>query len=401
MAFDMEKALADLDGKIDEKFKAYEGQMKESGDVSESIKADLKSLTEDFDGIKKDLMSTKDSLTAIRQGGVRLEQGEVQKSVGQQFVESEAFKAYKDGSTGKAKMEFKNTILGEGGSPQNPVDTIVPADRQAGIVPGAFRQLMIRDVIPRGATNSNTVEYTREASWTNNAAEAAEAAQKAESVLTFELVSDPVRTIAHFIKVSKQVLDDAPMLQSYIDLRMRHGVNQREEAQIIAGNGTSPNLKGLAHADNHTDLTLVTADNDLDATNRAKYQVVASDYMADLYLMNPADWGRIERKKTGISSDETYLAGQSSAISYLQNGMQPLLWGLPVLLSNSVTAGKFYCMARDATMFWDRQSVVVEIFDQNQDDVEKNLLTIRAEKRGAFGVFHPAAVIEGALPEAS
>lgn len=52
-------------------------------------------------------------------------------------------------------------------------------------------------------------------------------------------------------------------------------------------------------------------------------------------------------------------------------------------------------------MFWNRQGTTVEIFDQNEDDVEKNLLTIRAEMRGAFTVFKPAALVYGALPDAS
>lgn len=298
-------------------------------------------------------------------------------------------------------MEFKNTIIGEGGSPQDPVDTIVPYQHMAGIVEGAFRQLRVVDVIPTGSASGNTIHYTREASWTNNAAETAEAAQKPESVLTFEDANVPVRTIAHFIKVSKQVLDDAPMLRSYIDKRMRHGVEHRVETQIIAGNGTSPNISGMATTGNHTDLTVASADNDLDALNRAKYQVTGADYMANVYLMNPADWGRIERTKTGVSGDDSYLAGGDNAISYLANGMQPLLWGLPVLLSNNVTAGSFFCLDTAATMFWNRQGTTVEIFDQNEDDVEKNLLTIRAEMRGAFTVFKPAALVYGALPDAS
>ena len=405
MPFDMEKALGELQQKLDQKFTTYEGQLKESGDVSEGIKSDLKKMAEDHDAQLKELSdsvtSVKDDLTGLKQKGVKIEGKAPAKTIGQQFVESDSFKSYRDGQTGKARLEVKNTILGEAGTPQDPVDTLVPYQHMAGIIAGAFRQLRVMDVLPTGQATGNTIHYTRELSWSNGAAETAEGAQKPEATLTFEDATAPVRTIAHFLKVSKQVMDDAPMLQSYIDQRMRHGVNQRAETQVIAGNGTSPNLSGLTTTGNHTDLTVVTADNDLDAANRAKYQVIGADFMADMYVMNPADWGRIERTKTGISGDDSYLAGGDNAISYLANGMQPLLWGLPVLLSNSMTAGQFLCLARDATMFWNRQGTVVEIFDQNEDDVEKNLLTIRAEMRGAFTVFRPAAVIHGALPDAA
>lgn len=398
MAEDLIKALDTLETKLSEKFEGYEAELKSTGSVATEVKGDLKKMADDYEAMQKDVTALSDTLTSIQQKGVKLEQKAPPKSMGAEFVESESFKAYAEGRSGKARVEFKNTILGEGGSPQNPTDDIVAKDNMAGIVGGAFRALRLMDVVPMGTTNSNQVHYTREASWTNAAAETAEAAQKPEATLTFEGVDTPVRTIAHFLKVSKQVLDDAPALQSYIDRRLRHGVNNRLEAQIVAGNGTSPNISGMATTGNHTDLTVVTADNAFDALNRAKYQVIAADYTPDVVLMNPADWGALERTKTGISGDASYLAGGDAAISYLANGIQPLLWGLPVIMSNNVTSGKFFTLSTDAIMFWQRQGTVVEIFDQNEDDVEKNLLTIRAEMRGAFTVFRPAALIYGDVP---
>lgn len=399
MSEDLMKALDTLDGKIGEKFKAYETELKETGSVAAGLKGDLAKMAEDSAAMRKELTGVKDTVTAIEQKGVKLDRGEPKLSMGAQFIAGDSFKAFKEGRANKATMSFKNTIIGEGGSPQDPVDTIAHYQSVPGIVGGAFRALRLLDLIPRGQASSNTIHYTREASWTNAAAEAREAAQKAESTLTFEAIDEPVRTIAHFLKVSKQVMDDAPALQSYIDQRLRHGVLNRLEQQIVAGNGTSPNLQGMSATGNHTDLTLVTADNDFDAINRAKYQVIASDYQPNLVLVNPADWGRMERVKTGVSGDDRYL-GAEGVISYLNSGLQPMIWGLPVVASNNVTAGKVFVLSTNALMFWERQGVTVEIFDQNEDDVEKNLLTIRAEMRGAFTTFKPAAVIYGDLPDA-
>ena len=191
------------------------------------------------------------------------------------------------------------------------------------------------------------------------------------------------------------MLDDAPQLQSYIDARMRYGVNLRVEQQIIAGNGTSPNLSGILTTGNHTDATFVTADNNFDLANRMKYQVISADYNPDFYMMNPADWGGLERIHVG-ASDDRYV-GADGAVAYLNNGLVPTLWGLPVILSNSVTAGKIICMSSDAVMFWNRQNTTLEIFEQDDTNVQKNLLTIRAEARGAFTTFRPAAVIVGDL----
>lgn len=399
MSEDIKTALQALEGKLGEKFTSYEAQLKETGSVSAKVSADLKAMSEDHDKLTKEMAALTDQLTAIQQKGVKMDKGQKPQSLGEQFVNSDAFKNYRNGSANKAKIEFQNnTIIGEGGSPQNPTDDIVPKQYMPGIVGGAFRPLQILDAIPTGTATGNTVHYTRELLYTNAAAETAEGGQKPETTLTFEGVDTPVRTIAHFLKVSKQVLDDAPALRTYIDTRMSYGVRLRAEQQVVNGNGTSPNLSGILDSGNFTSLTAASADNDFDFANKAKYKVVESDYVPSVYMINPSDWGRMERLKKG-TGDASYI-GQEGAIGYLQNGLVPTLWGLPVIASNSVPAGTLICLSSDATMFWQRQGVTVEIFDQNEDDVEKNLLTIRAEMRGAFTVFRPAAVVAGTLPDA-
>jgi HK97 family phage major capsid protein len=386
----IENGIKRLDDKIDAKLKEYEEQREKDGAILKSTADALKSLTDQHKALS-------DALTELAQKGVKAESQPAMKSIGTEFIESDAFKSFKDGGTTKARVEIKNTILGESGSPQNPDDTLVGADRLPGIVGGAFRSLRLLDVIPVGTTGSNSIEYTREASWTNDAAETKEGAAKPESDLTFELVNVPVRTIAHFIKVSKQVMDDAPALGSYIDRRLRHGVQNRLQTQIVNGNGTSPNISGILDAGNYTSLSAATGDNKFDFANKAKYKVVEAEYEPTVYLINPQDWGAMERLKRG-TGDEGYVGGDGGVISYLQNGLQPTLWGLPVIASNAVPQGTLICLASDAVMMWQRQGVVVEVFEQDGDNVQKNLLTVRAEMRGAFSVFRPAAVVAGTLP---
>lgn len=391
---ELKKLLEESDKEVKKFFTQFEGQIKENGEATNKVRDELKAHSERNDQIAAEMKRLQDEITQIAQKGTRGEEGnEAPKSLGQQFVESEGFKNFQKGATTKASMEFKNTIIGEGGSPQNPTNDIVPLQTMAGIVGGAFRQLRLLDLLNMGQASGNTIHYTRELTFTNNAAETLEAAQKPESILTFEGVDTPVRTIPHFLKLSKQVLDDAPALQSYIDRRLRYGVELRMETQVINGNGTGANLAGMLASGNFTNLAAGSGDNNFDFANRAKYKVVESDYQMDYFLINPADWGAMERLK---DVDGRYIG--DGAVGYLQNGLIPTLWGSPVIASNSVPAGKLLAVANDASMFWQRQATTVEIFDQNQDDVEKNLLTVRAEARGAFTVFRPAAIVAGDLP---
>lgn len=395
------KALTEMEKRIKDNLNQFETELKEEGNHNRTLGKELKAMADDYKQLLDTVNEVKDEMTQLQQRGTGLTMAEPKKSLGNLFIETDAFKNMRDHRATSVRHAFENnTIIGEGGSPQDPVDTIVPQDYQTGIIPGAFRSLTVLDAIMKGTTSSNTIHYTRELSYTNAAAETAEGGTKPESTLTFEALSVPVRTIAHFIKVSRQVLDDAPLLQSYIDRRMRHGVLNRIEQQILTGNGTSPNISGLTTSGNFTALTVDSADNDFDALNRAKYQVVAADYMPTAHIMNSADWGRMERTKTGISNDVTYVGGTGGAVSYINNGMQPLIWGLPVIINNNLTAGTFLTLAMQAVMYIQRMGVEVIMFEQDDTNVQENLITVRAEARGGLAVFRPAAIIKGSLPSA-
>ena len=317
-------------------------------------------------------------------------------SIGAVIVASNEYKAFASGSASRFRMDTSkkfspraNTITGQSGSPASNSDTIVGPDRLAGIVPGAFRALRVRDILPSGPTGSNMIEFTRELVFTNNAAETAEGASKPESVLTFELATAPVVTIAHWIKVTKQVLSDAPALASYIDNRLRYGVELRVDNQLVSGNGSGQNLKGMTHSDNMTAFTPVSGDTAIDSVNRAKQIIAVADYQATAVILNPATWGAIEREKDG---NGRYVVGNPFG------QITPVLWGLPVVVTNAITAGKLLIGAFDiAFQVWEREGVSVEMTNANDTDFVKNLITVRAEERLALAGYRPASVLYGNL----
>ena len=159
------------------------------------------------------------------------------KTLGAAAVGSEQFQALVSGNAKSAAITLplatKNVITGDVGSPAAPGDVLSPASRSAGIVPGSERQLTILDLLPIVSASSNAVSVTREASFTNAAAgQAAEGELKAESALTFELLTRNVITIAHWLGASKQVLADAPGLERYINSRLVYGLRLKLEQQL-------------------------------------------------------------------------------------------------------------------------------------------------------------------------
>lgn len=307
---------------------------------------------------------------------------EAPKTLGGLLIASEGYKNFVSGNAGKARVEFKNTIVGS--------DALVAPQRLPGIIPGAFRDLRIRDVIPAGATSSNSIEYTRELAFTNAAAETAEAGAKPESDLTFELATTPVRTIAHWLKLSKQVMDDAPALQSYVDTRLRYGVDLRIDNQLLKGDGTGSNLSGMLNTGNYTAFTATAGDTALDSLNKAIYQVWAADYAPTAMVLSPTDWGAIERLK---DTNENYVVGDPVSGTLGRN-----LWGIPVVISNTMTAGQFILGAMNiAYQVWNREGVVVEMSESDDTNFTSNLVTVRAESRLALASYRPASVVGGAL----
>jgi HK97 family phage major capsid protein len=383
----VQEALATVEKQISEAIKTQNAEIEKFGKSSTDVTKKLDEMSQkwaELDSKYVEMAQKAQKFDAPK---------EKAETVGSLFVKSDAFKAVLEGRSERARLEVKNTITGSGGSPFDPIDTIVAPDRLAGIVPGAFRSLNILDFVNVSQTASNQVYYTQEDSWTNDAVEQTEGVEKAESDLTFKLVEEPVRTIAHWLKLSRQVMDDAPALQGYVDRRLTHGLSQRLQSQILKGNGTSPNIAGLSASGRHTAFTPTSNDTGLDSINRAKYLVVGADFQPGVVFLNPADWGAIERSKV---SGGGYVLGDGAAITYVQNGMVPVVWGLPVVASNDVGSGKFYVADPNAFELWARQGVTVEM-GFIDDDFTKNLMVVRAEMRAALAVYQPTAVRYGNL----
>ena len=360
--------------KLQQAIDKFEGQLKEKTSVDSEVKNEVRELSEQYKQISVSLQELAQKQATIGAGPT------APLSASAEFVDSQQYKDLIAGRTEKARFEVKNTVVSDA--------TTVFSARQPGIIQGNFLPLTIRDVLPVVPVTSNLVNSLRELAWTNNAAETAQAAAKPESVLTFEAYDVPITTIAHFIKISQQLMADAPAVMAYIDTRLRDGLAQRVDKQLLIGNGTTPNLSGLTKSGNFTAYTPTAADLLVDAINRAKYAMWATGNIPDTVIVNPADWGAMERKREGAGTGQ-YLYGAPGMAA----GMNP--FGLRIVLSNNMPVGKFLVAAlRSSTVLYARQGATIEMGFVN-DDFTKNLITIRAEERMGLGCERPAGIWYG------
>jgi len=172
-------------------------------------------------------------------------------SLGHALAATEAFKQLDGGRVrGRASVEMAtitsaDTTVGAGRSAGT---SLVPGHRVPGIVTPAQRTFTVRDLIAPGKTGLASIEYVKETGYTNNARPVTEGETKPKSDLTFNMVTAPVRTIAHLFDASLQILQDAPTLASYIDARAEYGLKLKEEDQLLFGDGTGQNLHGIPAA---------------------------------------------------------------------------------------------------------------------------------------------------------
>jgi len=170
-------------------------------------------------------------------------------------------------------------------------------------------RLTIRDLIAPGQTSSNSVEYVKETGFTNSAAPVAEGGAKPYSDIEFELENAQVRTLAHLFKASRQILDDAPALQSYINARANYMLKLAEERQMLYGNGTGSNIAGIvpqAQAYALPSGVTLTGEQRIDRVRMAMLQAVLAEFPATGIVLNPIDWALMETLK---DAQGNYLIG--------------------------------------------------------------------------------------------
>jgi len=369
----IEAGLSKQEQKLQAAIDKFEGQLKEKGNVDTEVKGEVRELSEKFKELQSSMIDMAQKQTSA--------QGEVQtKSAAEEFVASQQYKDLVAGNTQRARIELKNTVTSTG-------NTVFP-DQRPGVIPGSFQPLSVRQVLRAIPVTSNMVNSLREATWVTSAAEASQGSAKKESDITFEQYNVPITTVAHFIKISNQLLADAPAVVAYIETRLRDGLAQRIDSQLINGNGASPNLSGFTDSGNFTAYTPTSDDLLVDAINRIKYTMWAAGNMPDTVIVNPADWGAMERTREGANSG-TYLYGMPG----MNAGMNP--FGLNVVLSQYLAAGKIIVgRMSDSAVLYNRSGAVVEMGYVDKD-FTNNLITIRAEERLGLGVDRPAGIYYG------
>lgn len=364
-------------------------EIKKAGETSTDTAKKLTELEGKYDKLQVEL---KGQITDLEVKGKRLGYTDApeRKSAGQQFTESQE---YKDGMGRPGYKQFRVEMKALTGSADSmgllTQPQVLPRYTQP------TEPLRIRDLLAQGQTSSDSLKFPQIQAFINNAAPVYDkptGAQalgagglKPESDLRVEDKTFDVHTIAHLMRVHKNILADAPALRSIIDNLMISGLAEVVDAQLIKGDGTGNNINGLLA--NATTFTRHQAgDSKLDTLRRSLTDLRAVNYRPDAFVLNPFDWEDIELLK---GTDARYVWVT------VPDGGQPRVWRVPVVDTQAIDEGQFLVGAfKQVAQVFDREAASVEAFEQDRDNVPRNLITLRAELRLALVVYDRRGLVK-------
>lgn len=252
------------------------------------------------------------------------------------------------------------------------------------------RKVHMRSLIPTGTMDNTSITYLRETGgegvptpWLENSG------AKTQVDMDWIEVRMDAEYIAGWVRVSRKLLDDMSAFRSFLQMRLMELYLNAEDAQILSGNGTSPQLDGLL-----TNAATVTTGSTIDIEKIIDSigQLEGTNYTATGIIMHPQDFYTIAKNKA-TGSGEYDLPG----IVVIQGG-QLYVAGVPVYKTTAMPRGTF--LVGDFSLgcqLFIREQPRIEFFDQDRDNVITNKITVRIEGRVGLAIYRTDAFVKGTV----
>ncbi|MDQ4490704.1 phage major capsid protein [Sinomonas sp. ASV486] len=207
-----------------------------------------------------------------------------------------------------------------------------------------------------------------------------------EAVLNTTQLILTAQKVGIFTTLTDEITADFTSFRDYVNTELTRLIIDQENYQLLYGNGTAPNIRGLLQ----TAGVLTRAkgsENNLDLVEEAIADLRnGSAYTEpDAILLNPSDWSLIRRTKaTGTGN---YLLGNPGEVAV------DSLWGVPVHTTTQLTQGTGVLLNTSlAGVAFLRQGITLEMTNSSGTDFQSGLVKVRATERLTLGVARPAAV---------
>lgn len=206
-----------------------------------------------------------------------------------------------------------------------------------------------------------------------------EGSAKAQVDYDVTVVNTALSFIAGYAKVSRQMVDDLPFLQSYLQSSLIEDFQKAEDTyylNAIASAATSGSTSSSVTAEKFIDYIA---------------QLGASNWNANLILTTYAGWAAVLKT---LPSGGSYSVPGGLTIDNMGNVR---IMGVPVIPHSLVTASKAYVLDTTKYAIAQQSGLAVRSTEFDQDDFLKNLITFRCEARCELLQYQPSAAIYGAI----
>jgi HK97 family phage major capsid protein len=383
-----------VDEKIEKAFNAAQDNAK--GEVESSLKSEISNLTNNYNEKFEAATKRMDAFEIESKKTLSGATAKTFKGSLMTAIKDGAIDAMIKGNTNAARFEIKAADMTMANAFTGVVagETVIPD-----IKFDPSRAVHIRSLIPNGSTDAQTIRFPKESAYDDGAAATAQGSAVGQSDFDITATSVNVEKIGTFMRITEEMLADTPQLTSYLSARVPSKVLSKEDAEILNGDGSSPNLDGL-FTDGAAFVTAASGNfyhavesaNEYDVLIAAVDQLAKANYQADSILLNPVDFHKIILLK-------------STANEYLKNqiiqGVQPAIMGVPITTNTAVTAGKFLVGNLGvATQLWIRDGLGVEFSREDSTNFRDGFVTVRAQERVGLTNYQPNAIVQGTFSTA-
>lgn len=260
-------------------------------------------------------------------------------------------------------------------------------DMRMDIISLPFRKQRVRSLINVGTTSAPVIDYLRHTGGEGGVGFQTEGALKAQADFDFQLVQETVKTIAVFAVVTKQMLADIPRLANFLSNQLTNKWFDFEDFQIVNGDGTGDNFKGLLNQAPTYVPTDGTENTYFEYLVDAISQIENINFEANGILMNPLDFKNLLTYKstTGEFNHPGLIYGADNILR---------LYGTPIVKNNAIAKGTGLVGDFTQAELLVRDGLTFDMSYDDSDNFRKNKVTLRLEAREGFTVTHPTAFRE-------
>lgn len=202
--------------------------------------------------------------------------------------------------------------------------------------------------------------------------------------------------IAGWMLMSRKAMKNIPGILGFLNTRIPEKLLDAEDQYLLYGTGTSPQIKGILAAGNHTAST--SSSTVLSEAILDDISLLEDTYkrIANGIVMRPANYWSFFKQKAAGSGEYDLPQG------VIFSGGTLYLWGIPVAKTTALTNGDYVVGDfQNGADLLIQEAIRIEFFEQDATNVRTNQVTIRVEETVAFPVYGATYFVKGSVPAES